>query len=151
MFNKTVISSGLFLALSFATLAGAAVGDEKPAEWVQIGETKDTLLQVDANSLYGFESSGLGAAHRVDYRFKGKTDEKLTSTPRTAFMAQADCDVGKGTVTMFVVDADGEPSGAGDTYKFTLDGDSFPDAIARALCRARELMMQNAEVVDPSK
>lgn len=151
MSSKPKVSFALCLALIGISCANAAADGEKPAEWVQIGETRDTVLQIDANSLYGFESSGLGAAHRVDYRFKGKTDEKLTSTPRTAFMAQTDCDAGEGTVTMFVVDADGEPSGAGDTYKFKLDGESFPDAIARALCKARSLMMENAEVVDPSK
>lgn len=125
----------------------AATGSTgNPVEWVQVGETKDTVLLIDANSITGFEAPNLGLAHRADYMFKGKTNSKLNSATRTAFMLQQQCDEGKGQLTLFFTDKEGQPSGKGETHKFSVAGDAWVDAIARTMCRARQIMMENQRV-----
>lgn len=122
----------------------AATGSTgNPVSWVQIGETQDTILLIDANSIMGFEAPGLGVAHRADYMFKGKKDRSLTSAARTAFMVQQQCDEGQGQLTLFVTDKNGQPAGQGETHQFATSGDSWVDAIARTMCKARQLMMEN--------
>ena len=127
--------------------AWAATGSTgNPVEWVQVGETKDTVLLVDANSMMGFEAPNLGLAHRADYMFKGKTNSKLNSRTRTAFMVQQACEEGAGQLTIFFTDKEGQPSGKGESHMFSVDGDSWVDAIARTMCRARQIMMDNQRV-----
>ena len=113
-----------------------------PVNWVQVGQTKDTILQIDANSILGFNGK-LGLAHRTDFRFKGKVDDKLTSQTKTALMLQEDCDKGQGNLAIFFTNSDGQPSGKGDTYSFNLRGEDWADAIARGLCKARQISMDN--------
>ncbi len=125
---------------------GATGSTGNPVEWVQVGETKDTLLLIDANSITGFEAPNLGLAHRADYMFKGKTNSKLNSRTRTAFMVQQACEEGAGQLTIFFTDKEGQPSGKGETHVFSVDGDSWVDAIARTMCRARQIMMDNQRV-----
>lgn len=140
----------LFLHLCLVSLCmllpqawGATGSTGNPVNWVQIGETKDTVLLIDANSITGFEAPNLGLAHRADYMFKGKTNSKLTSATRTAFMLQKACDEGAGQLTLFFTDKDGQPNGKGDSHQFSVDGDSWVDAIARTMCKARQIMMDN--------
>lgn len=134
------------LCMIFPQASAATGSTGNPVEWVQVGETKDTLLLIDANSISGFEAPNLGLAHRADYVFKGKTNKKLTSATRTAFMLQQHCDEGNGQLTVFFTDKEGQPSGKGETHQFSVDGESWVDAIARTMCKARRLMMGNQRV-----
>lgn len=136
--------SALCMLLPQAWAATGSTGN--PVEWVQVGETKDTVLLVDANSIFGFQAPNLGLAHRADYMFKGKTNSKLTSATRTAFMQQKQCDEGQGTLTLFFTDKEGQPSGKGESHQFSVDGDSWVDAIGRTMCKARQIMMDNQQV-----
>lgn len=134
----------IFMVLPQAWAATGSTGN--PVDWVQIGETKDTLLLIDANSIAGFEAPNLGLAHRADYVFKGKKSSKLTGPVRTAFMMQQQCDEGKGQLTLFLTNKEGQPSGKGETHEFSLDGEFWVDAIARTMCKARQIMMENQKV-----
>jgi hypothetical protein len=58
-------------------------------------------------------------------------------------MVQQQCDEGKGQLTVFATDKTGQSSGQGETYEFATSGDSWVDAIARTMCKARQLMMEN--------
>jgi hypothetical protein len=124
--------------------AHAATGSTgNPVNWVQVGETTDTFLLIDANSIAGFEAPNLGLAHRADYMFKGKKSDNFTSVPKTAFMVQGECDDGRGNLTLFVTGENGQPKGKGETQKFKLDGETWVDAVARTMCKARQIMMDN--------
>lgn len=118
----------------------------QPVNWVQIGELKDTILQIDANSILGFNAPQW-LAHKADVRFKGKDDENLTSQKKTAFMRQTDCDVQQGSLSMFITNSDGQAIGDGETYNFDLKGEMWTDAVARAMCKARKLMIENSKLV----
>jgi hypothetical protein len=119
-----------------------------PRNWVQIGQTKDAILQLDANSILGFDAPNpsIGLSHRADFRYKGISDERLTSAPKTAFMKQSDCDKGAGNIAIFITDQDGNPLGRGETHEFQVSGEFWVDAIGRTMCRARQLMMDNQKL-----
>ena len=141
---KIIKLFGCIFVLLFANFGLADTGSTgNPTNWVQIGETQDTFLQLDANSILGFKTNNGVLAHRADYRYKGKVDNRLTSKAHTAFMIQEDCDTGKGNITIFPVGPDGQPNGKGDTYEFDLSDNRVYDAVAKTMCKARKIMSEN--------
>jgi hypothetical protein len=141
-FKKSILCAFIFISSSIFAQVGST---GSPVNWIKIGETLDTFLQIDGNSLAGFDGP-LGLAHRADFRFKGKTDENLTSQVKVAFMIQSVCDVNKGEVTIFSINSDGNPTGRGESFVFTMNGEQWPDALGRAMCKARKVNMDNRKV-----
>jgi hypothetical protein len=134
----------LWLCISFTPFAYSQTGTTgKPIEWVQIGQTQDLVLQLDANSLLGYEGANGLPVHRADFRYKGKTDERLTTKTKTAFMLQTDCDAQRGVISILPTNAEGQPTGNGEDFNFDLAGETKPDAIARAMCKARQITIEN--------
>lgn len=140
------VAIGLALLTATATLHAEMGSTGQPRSWVQIGETVDTVLQIDTHSITGFDSPNLGMAHRADYRFKGKASDGLTSRARTAFMVQKECDDQKGSLTIFSTGSQGNPVGKGEGLDFEIGRGTWPDAVAGTMCKARQLMMDNQRV-----
>lgn len=134
----------VFSSSSFSQQLGST---GKPQNWVQIGQIKDHIIQIDANSIFGFDGP-LGLSHRADFRLVSKKNERLITNPKTAFMKQEDCDNQGGHITTFYVDSNGQATGKGDTHQFKLDGSAWPDYVGGALCRARRIVMGSNEALE---
>ncbi len=147
-FKLMLISPSFFFSISSFSQQLGSTGN--PVEWVQVGETKDLLLQIDTNSMYGWKIEN-DLWHRVDFRFFGKIDEKMTTNAKTAFMMQSDCDSKKGGMTIAMTNSEGRPIGKSDYYEFDLSSETWQDAIGRALCKARQFMMDNKNTSNQSK
>lgn len=119
----------------------------RPTEWVQIGKTKDHIVQIDANSITGFEGP-LGLSHRGDFRLMSQKNERLVTNPKTIFMRQADCDAKGGNLTTFATDPNGQAIGKGETHSFKLGGVKWPDYVGDGLCRARRIVMGSGEALE---
>ena len=61
----------IFISLILAVLSTPSFSQQlgstgKPQNWVQIGQIKDHTIQIDANSIFGFDGP-LGLSHRGDF------------------------------------------------------------------------------------